>query len=483
MPLGQYAKQEPAPHLDAADGSGPDIKGGGAIIRGIQLRVGGASGNVAEKVENNSRNEFKRLGIDLRESEPKFGKLVEGWRAENVDRAKSLAEFERDKLSDILAKGENKTVAELRQRIQDRLEVSRSKADLLARDQVLKLNAKITRERHQAAGITEYIWTTSNDERVRETHEELEGETFSWDDPPVTNEAGDRNHPGEDYQCRCVPYPVLPELGSEETADDPPDDVGEDPPAPEEPKPPEDDFAPPPEPPLIERRTDFIKALSDPKDKGGVIRDVLREQVKATLPEAVSQDIKLARERSAQVVVDGNMLRRLGAEAAHDFGGRVVVRQDVLTRAKSALRKLGDGVIVPAVERDAVRVLVHEEMHGHSRVSVRSYRGIGAKLEEVGTELNARRITGEVFGVPHTVGAYEAYINQVRTVVRDVMKAAGSPLLEEEAEKLIADAHVKGMCTGGPLLETPEQALKAFVNALDTTPDQRAAILEGLQKL
>ena len=154
MPLEQYAKQETPAHLDAADGSGPEIGGAAGIIRGIQIHVSGASAGVAEKVERNSRSEFKRLGIDLRESEPKFGKLIEGWRAENVDRAKSLAEFERDKLSEILAKGSNKTTAELRRTIQDRIDVSRSKADLLARDQVLKLNAKVTRgpEVEPAAG-------------------------------------------------------------------------------------------------------------------------------------------------------------------------------------------------------------------------------------------------------------------------------------------------------------------------------------------
>lgn len=196
MPLERYAKAET---LDAADGDGPKI--GGPTEGGIRARIGGVSGNVAGKVQKHNDGELKRLGIDLRGAEPKLGGLIDKWRAENVDRVTSLTDFERAKLSEILAKGENKTVKELRERIQDRLEVSRQKADLIARDQVLKLNAKITRERQTAAGITEYIWTTSRDERVRATHEELDGETFSWDDPPVTNEQGDRNHPGEDYQC------------------------------------------------------------------------------------------------------------------------------------------------------------------------------------------------------------------------------------------------------------------------------------------
>ena len=26
---------------------------------------------------------------------------------------------------------------------------------------------------------------------------------FEWDNPPITNEKGDRNNPHEDWQCRC----------------------------------------------------------------------------------------------------------------------------------------------------------------------------------------------------------------------------------------------------------------------------------------
>ncbi|HEX5865102.1 MAG TPA: minor capsid protein [Casimicrobiaceae bacterium] len=475
MPLEHFAQREA--RTDAADGDGPTIPGGDHIVAAAGQAIAGLSGNVADKVERNSRTEFKRLGIDLRQDEPKFGKLIEDWRSENVDRAKSLVSFEREKLSEILAKGENKTVAELRGRIQERLDVSRSKADLLARDQVLKLNAKITRERQQAAGITDYIWTTSNDERVRETHDELDGETFSWDDPPVTNEAGDRNHPGEDYQCRCVAYPVLPELGEGD------DDAAPQPEAEPEAPAPDEDLAPPAEPPLVERGLEVAKALANPGKNGAVIRDVLRQQVKALLPEAVSQDESLGRPRAAAVKVDTRTLQKLGANAVHGFDGEVTITRDVADNARLALAQHAVGGSVTAQEKDAVRTLLHEEMHGHSRVSPRSYRGLGAKLEEVGTELNARRLAGDVFGAPVNVGSYQAYIDQVRGVIRNITRAAGNPLLEDEADKLIAEAHVKAACSGGPLFETPEEAARAFAFELDVPPAQRALILQGLKQL
>jgi GNAT superfamily N-acetyltransferase len=49
---------------------------------------------------------------------------------------------------------------------------------------------------------------------VRDMHDELEGTEHAWDDPPVTDKYGNRNHPGEDYQCRCVAVPILDEYDS-----------------------------------------------------------------------------------------------------------------------------------------------------------------------------------------------------------------------------------------------------------------------------
>lgn len=103
-------------------------------------------------------------------------------------------------------KNEGLTVDELKDRLLERGDVSESRAELIARDQTLKLNGAITEIRQTNAGVEQYIWSTSQDERVREEHASLEGETFSWDSPP---EVG---HPGEDFQCRCVALPVIEEL-------------------------------------------------------------------------------------------------------------------------------------------------------------------------------------------------------------------------------------------------------------------------------
>lgn len=97
-------------------------------------------------------------------------------------------------------------VEEIQARIQERGNVSESRAELIARDQTLKLNSQITATRQMRAGVERYTWSTSQDERVREEHAALEGEVFDWTSPP---EVG---HPGQDFQCRCVAIPVVEEL-------------------------------------------------------------------------------------------------------------------------------------------------------------------------------------------------------------------------------------------------------------------------------
>jgi SPP1 gp7 family putative phage head morphogenesis protein len=100
-------------------------------------------------------------------------------------------------------------VEELRKTLMDRFGVSKSRADLIARDQVLKLNGQVNQHRQQQVGIMEYTWSTSRDERVRDAHQDLQGKTYRWDTPPDVGRGRNLN-PGQDYQCRCIGIPVAP---------------------------------------------------------------------------------------------------------------------------------------------------------------------------------------------------------------------------------------------------------------------------------
>lgn len=89
-----------------------------------------------------------------------------------------------------------------------------SRARLIARDQVLKLNAKLTQHRHQAMGVRRYRWSASLDERTRSHHRALDNQIFSWDKPPVGGgtSPSDQGHPGDGILCRCVAAPILEDV-------------------------------------------------------------------------------------------------------------------------------------------------------------------------------------------------------------------------------------------------------------------------------
>ena len=147
------------------------------------------------------------LGINVRASSG-LGASIDVFRDQNLALIKSMVTGQIQEVRTLLESAEvvGLRVEEISEKIKGRFDVSQSKADLLARDQTLKLNANITQARQRGAGVEKYIWTTSGDERVREEHAALEGQVFSWNDPPPSG------HPGEDYQCRCTAFPVIEEF-------------------------------------------------------------------------------------------------------------------------------------------------------------------------------------------------------------------------------------------------------------------------------
>ncbi len=169
------------------------------------------------------------IGIDVKQTGATIAHEINDFRKENTDLITSIPEDMIDDVSATLEKAwdAGKRVESLSADIQEAFGSSKKRADLIARDQTLKLNSQISKTRAQASGITRYVWSTSNDERVRGNpsglypnpsktgktrpdHYHLDGKTFSYSDPPVVDEStGRRANPGEDYQCRCTAAPVL----------------------------------------------------------------------------------------------------------------------------------------------------------------------------------------------------------------------------------------------------------------------------------
>ena len=103
--------------------------------------------------------------------------------------------------------------------------VSTSRARLIARTEVARTSSVLTETRARHIGSEGYIWRTSLDPDVRPalnlpakqrahfvgSHRKLEGTYHRWDEPPVSGQHGERAHPGQIYNCRCWPEPVLPD--------------------------------------------------------------------------------------------------------------------------------------------------------------------------------------------------------------------------------------------------------------------------------
>ncbi len=87
-----------------------------------------------------------------------------------------------------------------------------NKARFLARQETGLLMAKFKEVRYTKAGIQEYRWgcvAGSTLHPVRKLHKDLENKIFRWDTPPITSENGNKNNPGEDYNCRCFARPIV----------------------------------------------------------------------------------------------------------------------------------------------------------------------------------------------------------------------------------------------------------------------------------
>lgn len=201
--------------------------GGASRLRGERLVVPPkVLGTVGERVAKQAAEETRRLlGVNPLTNQRKPGgisrasqgadeKTIAAFRKRNLSLIKRLEKQQVEELGDVLkeATAAGWTIARLRSVVMRRFEVARSHADLIARDQVLKLNGELQQMRQTKAGITEYVWSTSNDERVRPEHADLDGKRFSWDDPPESGANGEHEHPGQGISCRCVAIPVVPWL-------------------------------------------------------------------------------------------------------------------------------------------------------------------------------------------------------------------------------------------------------------------------------
>ena len=144
----------------------------------------------------------------------KMGARVGAATAQNVSLIKSIPqkyfdEVEKLTVSSLAAGRRHEEIAK---DIEERFDVAKSSAKLVARDQTLSFYGEVNKARQEALGVERYIWRTVNDERVRSVHAEFDGNVYSWDDPPGDGSPQEGTHPATAINCRCYAEPVLDDL-------------------------------------------------------------------------------------------------------------------------------------------------------------------------------------------------------------------------------------------------------------------------------
>lgn len=173
--------------------------------------VSGLVALVARRVERFNAEQFHRTirqayGVDVFKAEPELRQLAAVWEAENIKLIRSIPAQYLDSLHGkvVAAVQKGTSLRDLTAQVRQTYKVPRNRAELIARDQVGKLNGQLTAYRQQNIGVAEYRWRGVLDERERDEHVAREGHVFRWDKPP------EDGHPGQPIRCRCWAEAVLP---------------------------------------------------------------------------------------------------------------------------------------------------------------------------------------------------------------------------------------------------------------------------------
>lgn len=191
----------------------------GAVIAAALNEVRRLIGNVDNIVRYNINLSFKScLAVDVfMHNSALFDKVTGEWYASQSQLINSIVSTYTDKLGGIVSNAVQRgslykdVVAD----VKHLYDVTDNRAKFIARNEVGNLNAIITKNRQQEAGVECYEWSTSRDERVRESHRVMDGNLYYWS-RSTPGEINGRKvypapalHPGMDYNCRCVAIPII----------------------------------------------------------------------------------------------------------------------------------------------------------------------------------------------------------------------------------------------------------------------------------
>lgn len=155
------------------------------------------------------------LGIDLFAADAKVPAIAEAFVQANVSLITNLPQRIAGDVENMVTNAvqTGKLHGDLAEELETKFGFGEDRAKLIARDQVGKLYGQINASRQQELGVNRFTWQTVGDERVRDEHDERDGQTYSYDDPP------DGELPGEPILCRCWAEPLFEDILDAATED------------------------------------------------------------------------------------------------------------------------------------------------------------------------------------------------------------------------------------------------------------------------
>lgn len=155
---------------------------------------------LARQMGMSLKSEIERAPVGIR-----MQQLLE----EQVGLIKSLPVEAAERVHKVTTEGITKGIraSEVAAEIMKTGDVTKSRANLIARTEVGRTSTTLTQARAESVGSKGYRWRTAGDSDVRESHRKMEGRFVAWNDPPTLD--GMRGHAGAIPNCRCYPEPVL----------------------------------------------------------------------------------------------------------------------------------------------------------------------------------------------------------------------------------------------------------------------------------
>jgi SPP1 gp7 family putative phage head morphogenesis protein len=182
------------------------------------------SGNLAKKHSIDDWNDQVKDALGMQVNKEWYSDnmeyMIDNWIRTNVSKIQSIPAEYLTEVENIIRWGyeTRQPKVNVYRRLEKLIGLSKSKAMMIARDQLGTLNYQMTRFEAESAGCGKYRWITKRDNRVRDSHRELHGTIQKWSDPPAmwywTKSRGRVYtgrfcHAGEDYGCRCVAKPIF----------------------------------------------------------------------------------------------------------------------------------------------------------------------------------------------------------------------------------------------------------------------------------